>query len=99
MAVAMTECQLLVITRADVTNLLKSWPAVKREMKLVAQRREARYNKAINQLLKRMQEQDEMVMGNANLPMRLNAGLIYSSHRSVDAAKRDPMARSLAMGR
>ena len=66
-------------------------------MKLVAQRRRKRYNKSIEQLLARMEEDNEMVQGDANMPVRLNH-LIYSRAQSSDH-RRDPMARSMAVGR
>ena len=56
MAVAMTECMLLVITRAEMMKLLKQYPKVRREMKQVASRRKARNTKYIDQLHERFDE-------------------------------------------
>ena len=56
MAVAMTECMLLVITRSEMMKLLKQYPKVRREMKQVASRRKARNTKYIDQLHERFDE-------------------------------------------
>lgn len=56
MAVAMTECMLLVITRAEMMKLLKQYPKVKKEMKQVATRRRRRNAKYIEQLHERFDE-------------------------------------------
>ena len=56
MAIAMTDCYLLVVTRAEMIKLLKQYPKVKKEMKLVASRRKRRNAKYIDQLHERFDE-------------------------------------------
>ena len=55
-AIADVECQLLVISKGQLLDLLRKFPAVKKEMKLVAAKRRAHHQKQINHQLGKLGE-------------------------------------------
>lgn len=96
-AMAMQECQLLVITKSEMKVLLKKWPQYRKEMKMIAQRRRQRYNKSIDCIFKQLEEQDEILKEkNGNRPLRAGTKKFdyVSDNRRSSSANRDPTSRT-----
>lgn len=50
-AIAVTDCQLLVISKKELNELLRKFPSVRKEMKAIALKRQQHHKKAISVVL------------------------------------------------